>query len=60
MMYFAVGIVGVFAPHLFGVLPHGYTQFDNVLHIALGIVGIGIAWVFYRREDKPAAHLGLA
>ncbi|MDQ3791607.1 MAG: hypothetical protein M3341_02995 [Actinomycetota bacterium] len=31
-------------PGLFGLIPHGYTVFDNLLHLALGIVSIALGF----------------
>ena len=44
VVYLLVGILGFFATNLFGLLPHGYSLFDNLLHVALGILGMVIAW----------------
>ncbi|MBA2485208.1 MAG: hypothetical protein H0V35_03770 [Nitrospira sp.] len=42
--YLAVGVIGFLIPHVFGLLPHGYSTFDNVLHLVLGVMGILVAW----------------
>ncbi len=42
-VYVVVGILGFVVPMMFGLLPDGYTIFDNLLHLALGIVGIAVA-----------------
>ena len=39
-----VGALGFVVPMIFGLIPHGYTPFDNLLHLALGIVSIALAW----------------
>jgi hypothetical protein len=39
------GILGFVNPTLFGLIPHTYTYADNLLHLTLGILGIGFAWV---------------
>lgn len=44
VMYLAVGMLGFITPSLFGLLPHGYSGFDNVLHLGIGGIGIAIAW----------------
>ena len=46
VMYLLVGVVGFITPTLFGLLPHGYSVFDNLLHLALGVVGIAVAWLW--------------
>ena len=43
VIYLVVGILGFMVPMMFGLLPDGYTIFDNLLHLALGIVGIAVA-----------------
>lgn len=46
VVYLLVGIVGFAAPELFGLLPaHGYGVADNILHLALGVLGIAVAWL---------------
>jgi hypothetical protein len=44
VIYLVVGVLGFVVPMIFGLIPHGYTIFDNLLHLALGIVGIAVAW----------------
>jgi hypothetical protein len=39
-----VGVLGFLVPGLFGLIPHGYTVFDNLLHLALGIVSIALGF----------------
>ena len=43
-IYLVVGVLGLVVPMIFGLIPHGYTLFDNLLHLALGIVSIALAW----------------
>jgi hypothetical protein len=58
--YLVVGLLGFFVPHVFGLLPHGYSVVDNILHLLLGVVGIGVAWGLTRKQAKPGAHPGIA
>lgn len=51
VVYLLVGIVGFIVPDLFGLLPHEYSVFDNLFHIALGIANIAVAQFITR----PAA-----
>jgi hypothetical protein len=44
IIYLVVGVLGFVTPVLFGLIPHGYTVFDNLLHLALGILSIAVAW----------------
>ena len=39
-----VGVLGFVVPMMFGLIPHGYTLFDNLLHLALGVLSIALAW----------------
>ncbi len=45
VVYLLVGLLGFVVPDLFGLLPHEYTIYDNLLHLVLGILGIVAAWV---------------
>lgn len=36
VVYLIVGVLGFFLPELFGLIPHEYSIFDNILHLALG------------------------
>jgi hypothetical protein len=44
VIYLVVGVVGLVVPMIFGLIPHGYTIFDNLLHLALGVLSIALAW----------------
>jgi hypothetical protein len=44
VIYLVVGVVGFVVPMIFGLIPHGYTIFDNLLHLALGVLSIALAW----------------
>lgn len=43
VVYLLVGILGFVAPNLFGLLPHGYNVYDNILHLTLGVLGIVVS-----------------
>jgi hypothetical protein len=43
VIYLAVGILGFLVPMMFGLIPHGYTIFDDLLHLALGVLSIVVA-----------------
>ena len=53
VIYLLVGLFGFVAPTLFGLLPDGYTVFDNLLHLALGALSIAVA--LFARSGAPAA-----
>ena len=44
IIYLVVGVLGFVVPMMFGLIPHGYTLFDNLLHLALGVLAIALAW----------------
>ena len=44
IIYLVVGVLGFVVPEVFGLIPHGYTVFDNLLHLALGILSIAIGF----------------
>ena len=46
VIYLLVGILGFLVPMMFGLIPHGYTVFDDLLHLALGIVSLLIAFTY--------------
>ena len=43
VVYLLVGVLGFIIPMLLGLLPHGYSIVDNIIHLALGAAGIAIA-----------------
>ncbi len=45
VIYLLVGIVGFVAPALFGLLPHGYSVVDNLIHLVAGVLSIAVAFV---------------
>ena len=50
VVYLLVGILGFIAPSLFGLIPNGYTIVDNLVHLALGVLGLVVAGIPGRRE----------
>ncbi|MDP8972655.1 MAG: DUF4383 domain-containing protein [Actinomycetota bacterium] len=56
VVYLLVGLLGFVTPALFGLLPHGYSVFDNLLHLALGIASIAV--VFYSQAGRTAGRHG--
>jgi hypothetical protein len=49
------GILGFVAPNLFGLVPHGYSHCDNLLHLTLGVLGVFFAWVVRSPQGYTAA-----
>lgn len=45
VVYLLVGVLGFILPTLFGLIPNGYTVFDNLLHLVLGALSIAVAGV---------------
>ncbi len=43
VIYLLVGILGFIVPMMFGLIPSGYTIFDNLVHLALGVLGLIVA-----------------
>ena len=52
VLYLLVGILGFIVPMMLGLIPHGYTVFDNLLHLALGVLSIAVAW-FLQSDVTP-------
>jgi len=55
VVYLLVGVVGIFVPDLFGLLPHEYTTvLDNLIHLSLGVLGITVG--FFVGSRRPVAQ----
>ncbi len=44
VIYLLVGVIGFIVPMLFGLIPSGYTLFDDLLHLGLGVLSLVIAF----------------
>jgi uncharacterized protein DUF4383 len=44
VIYLLVGVIGFILPMLFGLIPSGYTLFDDLLHLGLGVLSLLIAF----------------
>ena len=56
VVYLLVGVLGFFVPDLFGLLPHEYeTVLDNLIHLALGVLGIVIGFFVGARRSPSTA-----
>ncbi len=52
-----VGVLGIFVPDMFGLLPSEYeTVLDNLIHLTLGVLGIVFGFFVGRRSDSRLAH----
>ena len=57
IVYLLVGVLGIFVPDMFGLLPHEYeTVLDNLIHLTLGVLGIVLGFFVGRRSDSRLAH----
>jgi len=55
VVYLLVGVLGIFVPDLFGLLPHEYkTVLDNLIHLSLGVLGITVG--FFLGSRRPVAQ----
>ena len=45
VVYLLVGVIGFIIPFLFGLLPHGYSVVDNIIHLTLGALGVAVAFL---------------
>jgi Domain of unknown function (DUF4383) len=52
VVYLLVGVLGFIVPNLFGLIPNGYTVFDNLLHLVLGVLSLVVAFVL--PDERPA------
>ena len=50
IIYLMVGVLGFASPTMFGLVPHDYTAFDNLLHLFLGGLSLAVAWWFFADE----------
>jgi hypothetical protein len=53
VVYLLVGILGFILPNLFGLIPSGYTVFDDLLHLVLGVLSLVIV---FTQPDTAAAR----
>jgi hypothetical protein len=56
VIYLLVGLLGFVVPTLLGLLPHGYSVFDNLLHLVLGAASIAV--VYYSQAGRAAGRRG--
>ncbi len=54
VIYLVVGILGIAIPMVLGLIPHGYTVFDDLLHLALGV--LSLAMVLFAPGREPATQ----
>jgi len=52
VVYLLVGILGFILPNLFGLIPSGYTVFDDLLHLVLGV--LSLVFVFTQPDTAAA------
>ncbi len=57
IVYLLVGVLGIFVPDMFGLLPSEYkTVLDNLIHLTLGVLGVVFGFFLGRRSDSHLAH----
>ena len=57
VVYLLVGVLGIFVPDMFGLLPHEYkTVLDNLIHLTLGVLGIGVGFFLGGRSGGRVAR----
>ena len=54
VIYLLVGLLGFVVPDMLGLLQHGYTAGDNLVHLLLGI--LGLVAVFASGDRRPTTH----
>jgi len=58
VVYLLVGVLGIFVPDLFGLLPHEYhTVLDNLIHLSLGVLGITVGFLLGQRPVSQSSRL---
>jgi len=58
VVYLLVGVLGIFVPDLFGLLPHEYhTVLDNLIHLLLGVLGITVGFLLGQRPVGQSPRL---
>ena len=53
VIYLLVGVIGFILPMLFGLIPSGYTVFDDLLHLGLGVLSLLIAYALSGGGRRP-------
>ena len=57
VVYLLVGVLGIFVPDMFGLPPSEYeTVLDNLIHLTLGVLGIGVGFFLGDRSGSRAAR----
>lgn len=57
IVYLLVGVLGIFVPDMFGLLPSQYkTVLDNLIHLTLGVLGMVFGFFLGRRRNSHLAH----
>ena len=51
VIYIGIGILGFVDDNLFGLIPSGFTIFDNIFHLGVGVISVLVAWFIGRDRD---------
>ena len=43
-VYLLVGLLGFVVPMFLGLIPHGFSVVDNIIHLTLGVVSLAVAF----------------
>ena len=54
VIYALVGLLGFVVPDMLGLLQHGYTVGDNLVHLALGILGLAAVFASGRSGARTS------
>jgi hypothetical protein len=52
VVFIAVGILGFIDASLFNLMPSRLTMFDNLFHLALGVMSVLVAWFIGREPER--------
>ncbi len=52
VIYLLVGAISFAEPNLLGLFPSEFSVLDNLIHLTLGILAIGVAWLLPGRAQS--------
>jgi hypothetical protein len=54
VIYLLVGLLGFVVPDMLGLLQHGYSVGDNLVHLALGLLGLAVVFASGRSGARAS------
>jgi hypothetical protein len=54
VIYLLVGLLGFVVPDMLGLLQHGYSVGDNLVHLALGLLGLAVVFASGRSGARTS------